>query len=118
MVLRDIWTPEGSTYAPPTYGGLSRETGDAYTIHTFHFHDKVSGRRSVTKIPAGPETSQAHIEDMAANALENWLLEVKAKTAGKHTPSHAERLQVGEALREFRKYAEKRRESQTGKVYF
>ena len=113
----ELWTPQGSALTSSVTGGNNSETGEAITIHTFHFHDKESGRRSVVKIPADPSTAQAHIEDMAAQAFESWLLEVKLK--GKiNKPTPKQRKEVGKAIREFREYAAKRRESTNNKIYY
>jgi hypothetical protein len=113
----ELWTPQGSSLVSSNIGGNNAETGESITIHTFHFHDKESGRRSVVKIPADSTVSQSHIEDMAAQAFENWLLEVKLKgKVNKPTPS--QRREVGKAIREFREYAAKRRESTNEKIYY
>ena len=115
--MSDIWTPHGSKLVTSQVGGNNAETGESITIHTFHFHDKESGRRSVVKIPADPSPAQAHIEDMAAQAFESWLLEVKLK--GKiNKPTPKQRKEVGKAIREFREYAAKRRESTNNKIYY
>ena len=113
----DLWTPHGSKLVTSQVGGNNAETGESIVIHTFHFHDKESGRRSVIKIPADSTVSQSHIEDMAAQAFENWLLEIRAK--GKlNKPTPEQRKEVGKAIREFREYAAKRRESTNKKIYY
>ena len=115
--MLDIWTPHGSKLVTSQVGGNNAETGESITIHTFHFHDKESGRRSVVKIPADSTMSQAHIEDLAAQSFESWLFEVKLK--GKiNKPTTEQRKEVGNAIREFREYAAKRRESTNNKVYY
>ena len=113
----DLWTPQGSTLVSSVIGGNNVETGESVTIHTFHFHDKETGRRSVIKIPVDPSVSQAHIEDMAAQALETWLIEIKTNGA-KKKPTFNQRKEVGKAIREFRGYAQKRRESTNNKIYY
>jgi hypothetical protein len=116
-VTVDLWTPHGSKLVTSQVGGNNAETGESIVIHTFHFHDKESGRRSVIKIPADSTVSQSHIEDMAAQAFENWLLEIRAK--GKlNKPTPEQRKEVGKAIREFREYAAKRRESTNKKIYY
>jgi len=113
----ELWTPQGSALTSTVIGGNNAETGESITIHTFHFHDKESGRRSVIKIPADSSVSQSHIEDMAAQSFENWLIEVKVK--GKvNKPTPEQRKEVGKAIREFREYAAKRRESTNNKRYY
>ncbi len=119
-MVTELWLPEGVTRAASSLGGLNVETGATLVIHTFHLLDKVSGRRAVVKIPADSSMSKAQIEDMAANAFESWLLDVRAKAQrlqGKHKPSPEERKEVGIAIRQFRAYAKRRRESTTGKIY-
>ena len=113
----ELWTPQGSVLTSSVTGGNNAETGESITIHTFHFHDKESGRRSVVKIPADSSVSQSHIEDMAAQAFENWLTEIKTK--GKvNKPTPEQRKEVGKAIREFREYAAKRRESTNNRIYY
>ena len=115
--MLDLWTPQGANLQSSMVGGNNAETGESITIHTFHFNDKESGRRSVVKIPADSSISQAQIEDMAAQAFENWLFEVRTKgKINKQTPE--QRKEVGKAIREFREYAEKRRESTNNKRYY
>ena len=54
---------------------------------------------------------------MAAQSFENWLIEVKVK--GKvNKPTPEQRKEVGKAIREFREYAAKRRESTNNKRYY
>ena len=113
----DLWTPHGSALVSSYAGGDNAETGESIIIHTFHFHDKETGRRSVVKIPADSTISQAHIEDMAAQSFESWLLEVRMK--GKiNKPTPTQRKEIGKAIREFREYAAKRRESTNKKIYY
>ena len=116
-LMVELWTPQGSMLTSSVTGGNNAETGESITIHTFHFHDKESGRRSVVKIPADSSVSQSHVEDMAAQAFENWLIEVKAKGKLKK-PTPEQRKEIGKAIREFREYAEKRRESTNNKRYY
>lgn len=115
--MPELWTPHGSALVSSYAGGDNAETGESIIIHTFHFHDKETGRRSVVKIPADSTVSQAHIEDMAAQSFESWLLEVRIK--GKiNKPTPEQRREVGKAIREFREYAAKRRESTNKKIYY
>ena len=113
----ELWTPQGSVLTSSVKGGNNAETGESIVIHTFHFHDKESGRRSVVKIPADSTISQSHIEDMAAQAFENWLIEIKLKSKVKK-PTTEQRKEVGKAIREFREYASKRRQSTNKKIYY
>ena len=113
----ELWTPHGSNLVSSQRAGNNTETGESIVIHTFHFHDKESGRRSVIKIPADSTVSQSHIEDMAAQSFENWLLEIKLKGKARK-PTTEQRKEVGKAIREFREYASKRRESTNNKIYY
>ena len=76
----ELWTPQGSTYIGEELVGYNGETSASIVIHTFQFHDPVTDRRQMVKIPADPEVSRDHVEDMAAQALENFLLECKGLT--------------------------------------
>jgi len=61
--------------------------------------------------------SQAHIEDMAAQSLETWLAEVRAK-GRKRKPTPEQRKEIGRVLNEFRKYTRRRRQSSNGILYY
>ena len=113
----ELWTPQGSTYVGGEDTGYNDETGVSIVVHTFQFHDPVTGRSQVVKIPADPDISQAHIEDMAAQALETFLIECRV-TDGKKKPTAAQRKDIGNQLKEFREYAEKRRESTNNRIYY
>ena len=86
-------------------------------VHTFQFHDPVTGRSQVVKLPADPTISQAHSEDMAAQALETFLIECRVKDS-KKKPTDAERKEIGKQLKEFKEYALKRRESTNNRIYY
>ena len=113
----ELWTPHGSTYVGGDEAGYNGETGVSIVVHTFQFHDPVTGRSQVVKIPADPDISQANIEDMAAQALETFLIECRVK-ASKKKPTVAQRKEIGKQLEEFRQYALKRRESTNNRIYY
>lgn len=115
--LGDIWLPNGVTYSPPKAIGHNNETGGAIVAHVFHFHDKMSGRRSKCTIPADVGESQAYIEDLAGTAFENWLVEIRTD-GKKRAPTADERKQIGKAIRDFRAYANKRRQSSNSRIYY
>jgi hypothetical protein len=54
---------------------------------------------------------------MAAQALENFLIECRVKDKKKNITAE-ERKQIGKQLEEFRQYAEKRRESTNNRIYY
>ena len=113
----ELWTPQGSTYLGGEDTGYNGETGVSIVVHTFQFHDPVTGRSQVVKIPADPTISQAHIEDMAAQALETFLIECRVKNSKKN-PTEAQKREIGKQIKEFRNYAEKRRESTNNRIYY
>lgn len=113
----DLWTPQGSELSSTRTAGFNTETGESITLYTFSFSDPVSGRSTTAIIPADPSISPAHIEDMAAQALEKWLEDIRYNEKGK-TPSVAERKELGKTIKEFKEYAEKRRESSNNKIYY
>ena len=113
----ELWTPQGSTYVGGDNTGYNAETGVSIVVHTFHFKDPETGRAQVVKIPADPDISQAHIEDMAAQALETFLIECRVKD-NKKKPTVAERKEIGRQLKEFKEYAAKRRDSTNNRIYY
>ena len=75
------------------------------------------GYLEICHVPAHPDAAPAEIEDMAAEAFESFLTD--ARRLGplqRHTPE--QRKEIGAAIREFREYAAKRRQSATNKIYF
>lgn len=113
----DLWLPEGVTRGVSTIGGYNLETASPITIHTFHFRDVQSGRRSKCTVLQDDDTSQAQVEDMAGHAFENWLLDIRTD-GKKRAPTVAERKQIGKAIEEFRQYAKKRKQSSNGRIYY
>tara|TARA_Y100001951_G_C11244029_1_gene242267 strand:+ start:369 stop:713 length:345 start_codon:yes stop_codon:yes gene_type:complete len=110
----ELWTPKGSTYVgetQPSYSGVS------ITIHEFQFHDPVTDRRQLVKIPADSDVSIAHVEDMAAQALENFIKECRGFDI-KKKPTPEQKKEIGKAVEEFRKYRAKRDESTSNRLYW
>ena len=113
----ELWTPQGSTYVGEDSAGFSGESGASIVIHTFEFHDRETGRSVVIKVPADPDVSQSHIEDMAAQSLETWLKEVREK--GKiNPPTVEERKELGRVVRDFKEHARRRSQSSNGVIHY
>jgi len=121
-LVAKLWLPKGVTQGTPSLLGRNVETGSAVVSHSFRFHSATYGKTREVRILADDSMSKAQIEDMAASALETWLIELEEKRqrkVGKHAPaSVAERQEVGKAIREFRSYAAARRESTNNKTYY
>jgi hypothetical protein len=113
----DLWTPDGSKQGATTFGGYNVDAATTVVIHSFRFHDKVTGRSCEVRVPAESGIDFALVEDQAATAYENWLLEARAKGISR-PPTKEERFEVAGALREFRAKARKRNESSSGVNYF
>ena len=112
-----LWLPEGSSVEMPYVAGLDAGTGGSVVVHRFRFHDPRTGRSQICHVPAHPDAAPAEIEDMAAEAFESFLTD--ARRLGplqRHSPE--QRKEIGAAIREFRDYAAKRRESATNRIYF
>ena len=112
-----LWVPEGSAVEMPYVAGPDADTGRSVVVHRFRFHDPRTGRSQVCHVPAHPDAAQAEIEDMAAEAFESFLREVRG-LGPLHSPTPAQRKEIGASIREFREYAAKRRESATNRIYF
>ena len=113
----DLWTPQGSEVTNTNNVGFNTETGESITLYTFSFSDPVTGRSTTAIVPADESMSSANIEDMAAQALETWLEDVRFKSKGKVT-TVKERKEIGQQLKEFKEYTAKRRESTNNKIYY
>ncbi len=110
-----LWVPEGSAVEMPYVAGP--DTGKSVVVHRFRFHDPRTGRSQVCHVPAHPDATQAEIEDMAAEAFESFLREVRG-LGPLHHPNPEQRKEIGASIREFREYAAKRRQSATTRIYF
>ena len=113
----NLWTPQGSTYIGEELVGYDGETSASIVIHTFQFHDPVTGRSQMVKIPADPEVSRDHVEDMAAQGLENFLLECKGFD-DKKKPTPDQKKEIGRIIKDFRVSNAKRKESTNNKLYY
>ena len=112
-----LWVPEGTAVEMPYVAGPDADTGRGVVVHRFRFHDPRTGRSQICHVPAHPDAAPAEIEDMAAEAFESFLREVRGLgPLQRHTPE--QRKEIGAAIREFREYAAKRRQSATNKIYF
>ena len=112
-----LWVPEGSAVEMPYVAGPDSDSGKQVVVHRFRFHDPRTGRSQICHVPAHPDAAPAEIEDMAAEAFESFLREVRGLgPLQRHTPE--QRKEIGAAIREFRDYAAKRRESATNRIYF
>ena len=112
-----LWVPEGSAVEMPYVAGPDSDSGKQVIVHRFRFHDPRTGRSQICHVPAHPDAAPSEIEDMAAEAFESFLREVRGLgPLQRHTPE--QRKEIGAAIREFREYAAKRRQSATNKIYF
>ena len=121
-MVTDLWLPKGITRTTSSLAGRNVETGSKIVVHSFRFHSAKYGKTRAVRIPADDSMSMAQIEDMAAGALERWFEELEEEAqrkVGKHAPRDAaERKEVGKAIRQFRAYAAKRRESTNKRLYY
>ncbi len=112
-----LWVPEGSAVEMPYVAGPEAEAGGSVIVHRFRFHDPRTGRSQVCHVPAHPDAQSSEIEDMAAQAFESFLTEVRG-LGPLHSPTPAQRKEIGASIREFREYAAKRRQSAMNRIYF
>ena len=112
-----LWVPEGSAVEMPYVAGPDADTGKSVVVHRFRFHDPRTGRSQVCHVPAHPDAAQAEIEDMAAEAFESFLRDVRG-LGPLHHPTPEQRKEIGAAIREFREYAARRRRSAMNRIYF
>ncbi len=112
----ELWTPKGSTYVGEKLllnPGVSIE----YKVYEFQFHDPVTDKSQLVKIPADDSISISHVEDMAAQALENFIKKCKDLDI-KKKPTPEQKKEIGKAVEEFRKYRAKRNESTSNRIYW
>ena len=122
-MIQELWTPTGAEFigsASAGANGRNVETGAIIEVcqFVFKYTDQFGvEHRQKTLIPRDASISRAHVEDMAAQAYENFINECKQKYT-KRAPTAAQKKEIGKALNEFRKYALKRRGSSRGKLYY
>ena len=122
-MIQELWTPSGAEFmGSASTGNNARnvETGGIIEVcqFVFKYTDQFGvEHRQKTLIPRDASISRAHVEDMAAQAYENFINECKQKYT-KRGPTAAEKKEIGKALNEFRKYAIKRRGSSRNKLYY
>ena len=119
-MLRELWTPAGVDYTGTAPVARSQETGLLIELCTFDFKytDQFAvEHRTQVIILRDSSMSKAHVEDMAAQAYENFLIECKQKYT-KRPPTAKDKKEIGKALEDFRKSAQKRRQSTNRKIYY
>jgi hypothetical protein len=118
--MYDLWTPTGTAYRGAAPVGYNSETGGAIVAHTIMLKatDKFGKEHKMrVQVLADKDTSQAHIEDMMAQAAEKWFKEVREKY-DKRPATPEELKHAGKGLNDVLKYRTRRRESTSGKIYF
>ena len=119
-MINELWTPQGSApsgVAPVGYNGETGKKIFKYSV-LLKAKDKFGiEHKQRVDVLADESDSQAHVEDMMAQAAETFLEEVKTKYQ-KRAPTQEERKDIGRALKEFRRYALRRRESTNSKIYY
>ena len=112
-----LWVPEGSAVEMPYVAGPEADTGKSVVVHRFRFHDPRTGRSQICHVPAHPDAAPSEIEDMAAEAFESFLRDVRG-LGPLRSPTPEQRKEIGASIREFREYAAKRRQSAMNRIYF
>ena len=119
-MIKDLWIPQGSVPLGAAPVGNNAETGGGIVKYSVLLKAKdkfgVEHKQRID-ILADEADSQAHVEDMMAQAAETFLEEVKTKHQ-KRAPTQEERKEIGKALNDFRSYALRRRESTNRKIYY
>jgi hypothetical protein len=116
-MVSELWTPPGATGYSASSAGSNTETGEQIEAHIFRVKDPVTGRQNKFCILADGTTSQAHLEDMAAASVDNWLTEVRAENR-KPAPTPEQRKEIGRILNDIRTHRMKRKQSSNGRIYY
>ena len=116
-MVSEIWTPQAVTSHAVAPAGRNAETGGQIQQHTFQVHDPVTDKRHQFIVLVDDETSQAHLEDMVAQAVDTWLLEVRQRDH-KPAPNVGQRKEIGQILEQIRVSRIKRRQSTNNKIYY
>ena len=113
----ELWTPKGVTHKRVTPVGFNQETGESIYEYTFIVHDEVTNRKQQFRVLVDETTSKAHIEEMVANAMESWLIDVRMKHS-KPAPTPEQRKEIGKILDQIRINQIKRKGSSNNKIYY
>ena len=122
-MIQELWTPSGAEFigsASAGVNGRNVETGAIIEVcqFVFKYTDQFGvEHREKVLIPRDASISRAHVEEMAAQAYENFISDCKKKYT-KRAPTVAQKKEIGKALNEFRSYALRRRESSRRKIYY
>ena len=122
-MIQELWTPPGVDYIGSSSGGeagTNLETGEILELCVFRFHytDQFGVEHNEKVIiPRDSSMSRAYVEEMAANAYENFINDCKQKYT-KRPPTPEEKKEIGKALNDFRNHAVRRRESSRRKLYY
>ena len=117
---RELWTPQGAVQLGAAPLGYNKETGDVITRHTIlvkatDAFGKIHQERIV--VIADKATSDAHVEDMMGQSVENFRNKVREKYS-KPAPTVQQKKEIGQIIKQIREHRAKRKESTTGKIYF
>jgi len=113
----ELWTPKGVTHKRVTPVGFNQETGESIYEHTFIVHDEVTNRKQQFRVLVDNTTSKAHIEEMVANAMERWLIDVRIRHS-KPAPTPEQKKEIGKILNQIRTNKIKRNGSSNNKIYY
>ena len=130
-VTTAMWTPSEVTYiqswlVEPEPGWKLPETGLRVFKHEFML--KFMGETEMFGVIATDDTSEAHIEDMAAGTSEKSMEKIRDRVrarGSKVLPEHLAREEnkklrhdLAGAWRDMKRHAAKRRKSTNGKIYY
>ena len=113
----ELWTPKGVTHKRVTPVGFNQETGESIYEYTFIVHDEVTNRKEQFRVLVDNTTSKAHIEEMVANAMERWLIDVRIRHS-KPAPTPEQKKEIGKILNQIRTNKIKRNGSSNNKIYY
>jgi len=113
----ELWTPAGVTDYSVAPAGRNAETGGYVQQHIFQVNDSVTDKRHKFCVITDEGTSQAHLEDMVASAVDTWLTEVRQKDH-KPAPTPEQRKEIGRILKDIRESRLRRKESSNGHIYY
>jgi|TARA_R110000824_G_scaffold111906_1_gene260743 hypothetical protein len=113
----ELWTPKGVTHKRVTPVGFNQETGEPIYEYSFIVHDEVTNRKEQFRVLVDDTTSKAHIEEMVANAMERWLIDVRIRHS-KPAPTPEQKKEIGKILNQIRTNRIKRNGSSNNKIYY
>ena len=112
----DTWVPAGVVHKSTRQIGKNPETGTDLYFLVFTTVSPVTGKSFSIDVVMDEEDSMAHVEDMVATGLQNFIEDERVKDY--RPPTNDQKKELGLILEDIRVKRTKRGESSNKKIYY